>query len=138
MRISWISLKNWHCRKKWNVVLVSMLSEQRWFKVSSKLCRNLCSSKWLKPNLSLVSNFTSTWSRMLKILFSIGHECWRSSLGLVKFSRAFQNVEDKRLRLLGSSLFHSLITHGRKGFWICNKKKYVFACLAKVLMDRKS
>ena len=64
---------------------------------------------------------------MLKILFSIG---------LVKFSTAFQNFEDKRLRFLGSSLFHYLITHGRKGFLKYNKKKYVFACLAEVLMDR--
>ena len=27
------------------------------FKQSSKLCLNLCSAKWFKPNLILVSNF---------------------------------------------------------------------------------
>ena len=37
MRISWISLKKWHCRKKCSVVLASMLQEQNGFKVSLEL-----------------------------------------------------------------------------------------------------
>ena len=82
IRISQISLKNWHPRKKWNVVSASMLQEHNKFKLSSKLCQNLCLLKWLSPNLNLVSNLIPTWSWMLKILFS---------LGLIQFSRALQN-----------------------------------------------
>ena len=81
IRISRIPLKNWHHRKKCNVFSASMLPEHNGFKVSSKLCQNFCSRKWLSPNLNLVSNFIPTWSWMLKILFS---------LGLIKFSRALQ------------------------------------------------
>ena len=102
IRISRISLKNWHRRKKCNVVSASMLQEHNGFKVSSKLCRNLCSRKWLSPNLNLVSNFIPTWSWMLKILFS---------LGLIKLSRTLQKLSsDWQLRLSGSSFFHSFMT----------------------------
>ena len=41
MRISRISLKNWHRVKKRTVVLVSMLQEHNGFKVSSKLGLNV-------------------------------------------------------------------------------------------------
>ena len=77
IRISWISLKNWHRGKKCNVVSASVLQEHYGFKVSSKLCPNFCSRKWLSPNLKLVSNLIPTRSWMLKILFS-----------LIKFRRA--------------------------------------------------
>ena len=83
IRISRIPLKNWHHRKKCNVFSASMLQEHNGFRVSSKLCQNLCSRKWLSPNLNLVSNFIPTWSWMLKILFS---------LGLIKFSRALRKL----------------------------------------------
>ena len=83
IRIPRISLKNWHRRKKCNVVSASMLQEHNGFKVSSKLCRNLCSRKWLSPNLNLVSNFIPTWPWMLKILFS---------LGLITFSKALRKL----------------------------------------------
>ena len=93
IRISWISLKNWHRRKKCKIVSVSMLQEHNWFKVSSKLCRNLCSRKPLSPNHNLVSNFIPTWSWILKILFS---------LVVIKFSRTLQKLSlDWQLRLLG-------------------------------------
>ena len=102
IRICRISLKNWYRRKKCNVVSASMLQEYNGFKVSSKLCRNLCSCKWLSPNLNPVSNFIPTWSCMLKILFS---------LGLIKFSKALRKLSyDRQLRLSGSSWFHSFMT----------------------------
>ena len=62
IRISRILLKNWHYRKKCNVVLTSMLQGCNGFKVYSKLCRNLCSCNWLSPNVNLLSNFIPTWS----------------------------------------------------------------------------
>ena len=71
MRISLISLKNWYCRKKRNVVSASMLQEHSGFKVSSKLSRNLCSN----PNLNLISNL-STWSWMLKIFVYRDQVCF--------------------------------------------------------------
>ena len=70
-RISLISLKNWHCRKKWNVVSASMLQEHSGFKVSSKLSRNLCSN----PNLNLIGNLP-TWSWMLKIFVYRDQVCF--------------------------------------------------------------
>ena len=81
IRIPRISLKNWNRRKKGNFVSALMLQEHSGFKVSSKLCRNLCS--WKNPNLNLVRNFIPTWSWMLKILF------W---LGLIKFSTGMQKL----------------------------------------------
>ena len=65
IKISRISLKSWHHRKKHNVASALMLQEHNGFKVSSKLCWNLCLRKWLSPNLNLVSNFI------------LGHEYWR-------------------------------------------------------------
>ena len=101
IRICRISLKIWHRRKKCNVVSSSMLQQHNGFKVPSKLCRNLCSRKWLSPNFNLVSNFIPTWSWMLKILLS---------LGLIKFSRGLRKrSQDRQLRLSGSSLFHSFM-----------------------------
>ena len=47
MRISWILLKNWHCRKKCNVVSVSMLQEHNGFKVSSKLGLDVIKTIWV-------------------------------------------------------------------------------------------
>ena len=72
IRIFRMSLKNWHRRKKGNVVSASMLQEHNGFKLSSKLCRNLCSRKRLSPNLNLVTISIPTCSWMLKILFSLG------------------------------------------------------------------
>ena len=104
IKISWTSLKNWHCRKKCNVVLASTLQGHNRFKVSSKFCRNLFSRKWLGPNLNLVSNFIPTWSWMLRIFFS---------LGLIKFSRALRKMsQGRQLCFSESSLFHSLMTLG--------------------------
>ena len=101
-RISQISLKNWHCRKKCNVVSASMLQGHNRIKVFSKLCRSLCSCKWLNPSLNLESNFIPIWSWMLNILFS---------LDLIKFSWALRKLsQDRQLHLLGSSLFHYLTT----------------------------
>ena len=86
MRISRISLKNWYLRKKCIVVWASMLQEHNTFKVSSKLCQNLCWCKWLNPNLNLISNFILTRSWMLN--------SWKTffSLGLIIFGRALRKM----------------------------------------------
>ena len=86
MRISRISLKNWYLRKKCNVVWASMLQEHNAFKVSSKLCQNLCWRKWLNPDLNLISNFILTRSWMLI--------SWNTffSPGLIIFGRALRKL----------------------------------------------
>ena len=47
MRISRISLKNWHRRKKCTVVSVSMLREYNGFKVSLKLGLDVNKTIWV-------------------------------------------------------------------------------------------
>ena len=76
MRVSAVSLKNWHRRKKCNIVSTWIMQDHTRLKASTTLCRNLHSRKWLGLNLS---NFVPTWTWMLKTLFSVG---------LIKFSRA--------------------------------------------------
>ena len=61
MGIYRISLENWHRRKKCNVS-TSVLQKYNGFKVSSKLCRNLCSRKFpvnlvIYLKKSLMENF---------------------------------------------------------------------------------
>ena len=114
MRISWISLKNWHRRKKCHVVSVSMLQEHNGFKVSSKLCWSLCSRKWLNHNLNLVSNFIPTWSWMLKILFSLAE----------LYERYCRKIDSTVYRdhVCSTPLWHTV----KKNFgntWSYNKKK---------------
>ena len=87
-------------RKKYNDVSARILKEYIEFKVSSKFYQNLCSRKWLNSNLNLVGSFISTWSWMLKILFS---------LGVTKFSRPLRKqLLDRQMHLSGSSLRHTL------------------------------
>ena len=65
--------------------------------MSSKLCLNLCSSERIKPNCNLGSSLISTWSCIVKILFSEG---------LMKFISAFlKHRSDVELRVLRSSFF---------------------------------
>ena len=47
MRISWISLKNWHYRKKCTGFSSSVLQEHNWFKESSKLGLDVNKTIWL-------------------------------------------------------------------------------------------
>ena len=48
----------WQRRKQCSVSSVSREHEDNGFKVSAKLCLNLCSLKWLKPKRNLLSNLT--------------------------------------------------------------------------------
>ena len=47
MRISQISLKNWHYEKKCIVVSASMLQEHNWVKLSSKLGLDVNKTIWV-------------------------------------------------------------------------------------------
>ena len=94
--------------------LISWPQLQKGFKKSWKLCLNLWSAKWLKPNLILVSSFKPSKFWAEEILFSSG---------LINFSIRFLNVWHKEeLRILISRLFHSALTAGKKEFF----KKLVF------------
>ena len=66
-------------------------------KVSWKLCLNLCSRRWFKPNLNLVSNWIP-FERTYKYFKML-------PLKLVKLSE---------LRMFKSSLFHSITTEEKK------------------------
>ena len=99
-------LEQW--RRKWNVSifwprLQTGLSESR------KPCFNLCSRRWLRPSLSLVSNLIPLGLWHLKILFPEGRINFKSFfLKINKFSE---------LRIFWSSLFHSITTEGKNEFW---------------------
>ena len=73
--------------------------------VSLKLCRNLCSFKWLNPKRSLVSNFIPIGSCIEKTerLFT-----------LMKLSSSDLNLpKDSAFLIMLSNLFHSLIQYGK-------------------------
>ena len=82
--------------------------EQNGFRVSWKLCLNLCWRKWLRPRRSLVRYLISLQLRQLNTLF-------RDSL--INFNKFFL----KTLRLevlwrLRSNSFHSIKVDGKKQF----------------------
>ena len=57
-------------RKKWNVVSLSKPQLQRRFRVSWKLCLNLCSRRWLWASLNFITNLIPFglwyWKTMLR------------------------------------------------------------------------
>ena len=57
-------------RKKWNVVSLSKPQLQRRFRVSWKLCLNLCSRRWLRTSLNFITNLIPFglwyWKTMLR------------------------------------------------------------------------
>ena len=61
----------------------SIVQEQNGCNVFLKLRLNLCSRKWLKPNLSLVNILIPNGSLILKVFFSAG---------LINFDNALQNI----------------------------------------------
>ena len=76
------------------------------FRVTWKLCLNLCSRKWLKPRCSFVKYLISLYLWQLKTLFRDG---------LINFNKFF--LKTLRLaapRRLGSSLFHSMTVDRKK------------------------
>ena len=77
---------------------------------SWKPCSNLCSRRWLKPSLNLVSNSTPLGSWQLKTLLPKGR---------TNFKRPFLKVfKLSELRMFRSSLFHSMTVEGKKELWI--------------------
>ena len=75
-------------------------------RVSWKLCRNLCSRRWLRPNLNLVINLIPLGLWQLKIEFEDG---------LINFKILFLKAE-KVLEFLifKSKLFHSMTVDWKK------------------------
>ena len=77
------------------------------FKQSRKLCLNLWSLRWLKPNLSLVISFIPIGLWQLKVLLGVG----RMNCKMLFLKRARLS----ELLILFSRLFHS-ITEDEKEF----------------------
>ena len=101
-------LKWWQCRKKWAVDPTSKLQEHSGFKLSWKLCLNLCSLRWLSPSLSLVRNLIPNGSWILNIKF------W---IGLTIFNKEFLNIKyDFGFLKVISILFYSTIVYGKKEY----------------------
>ena len=100
--------KQWAVKKNRCVCFNIKAHEQNGFKVSGKLCLNLCLRKWLRPRCSLVRDLIPLQLWQLNTLFADG---------LINFYKFFL----KTLRLvalprLGSNLFHSITVDGKKEF----------------------
>ena len=108
MRINLSSEKTGQWRRLWVVVSTSFLQLQIGFNESWKLCLNLWSRRWLKPNLNLVSNFTPLGLWQLKMLFGDGRmNCNIFFLKIEKLSEFL---------ILLSRLFHSVTMDGKYEF----------------------
>ena len=103
----WVS-KFGERRKKWTVDSISFPQLHKGATESWKLCSSLCSFKSLKPILRRIRSFTPNRLFMLKRLLEFG---------LIKFNKCFWKIsKEADLRISRSSLFHSLITDGKKFF----------------------
>ena len=109
--LSFEKLGQW--RRKWADVSISLPQLQIGLSESWKLCLNLCSRRWLKPNLNLFNNLTPLGLWQLKKVLSEGHEKFKSV-----FLKIFKLSE---FRIFRSSLFHSITAEGKGEFW---KKLY--------------
>ena len=114
--------------KKENVfVSTSRPHKQNGFKVSWKLCLNLCSRKWLRPRCSLVRHLIPSQLWQLNSLFGDG---------LINFNKFFLKVlRLVTLRRLGSNLFHAMTVDGKKEFLnnLCLVSKRVILSASLVL-----
>ena len=82
--------------------------EHRGFMQSWKLCRNLCSLKWLKPKRKRVKNFNPIGSNILYTLLSRGRMNDNSLL---------LNIEtDSEFLIISSYLHQSFRVEGKKEF----------------------
>ena len=106
--------KNFGCRwtkevgglENWTMfidaICVSSLGKYR------KPCLKLCSRRWLKPSLNLVSNLTPLRLWQLKTLLPEGR---------LNFKRLFLKIfKLSELRIFRSNLFDSMIAEGKKEF----------------------
>ena len=107
-RVALSTWNKWKRSKKWDVVSGSNLHSHRGLMKSRKLCLNLCSFNWLKPNRSLVSGYNpmGLWIPNVSKCF-----------GRMKLNKAFSKaVYDVMLLILMSSLFHSVMIFGKEEF----------------------
>ena len=104
--LSFKKLGQW--RRKWADVSISLPQLQIGLSESWKLCLNLCSRRWLKPNLNLVNNLTPLGLWQLKVVLPEGR---------MKFKSVFLEMfELSELRMFSSSLFHSITAEGKRNF----------------------
>ena len=87
---------------------MSLLQQQIRFKQSRKLCLNLWSLRWLKPNLSLVITFIPIGLWQLKVLLGVG--CMNCKVLFLKRARLSE------LLILLPRLFHSITEDGKNEF----------------------
>ena len=94
--------------------MISLPQLQIGLSESWKPCLNLCSQRWLKLSLNLVSNLTPLGLWQLKTLFPEGR---------INFKRLFlKTFKLSELRIFRSNLFHSMTVEGKKEF----RKKLCF------------
>ena len=106
VRLSLIKKGQW--RKKWVADSISWPQLHKGFIVSWRLCLNLCYLKWLRPSLSLVISLIPLGLWISKTEFGEG----RMKLSIFSLKT---EILLEFLRL-GSKLFHSIITDGKKEF----------------------
>ena len=87
---------------------MSLPQQQIGFKQSRKLCLNLWSLRWLKPNLSLVISFIPIGLWQLKVLLGVG--CMNCKMFFLK------RVRLSELLVLLSRLFHSITVEWKNEF----------------------
>ena len=87
---------------------MSLPQQQIRFKQSRKLCLNLRSLRWLKPNLSLLISFIPIELWQLKVLSGVG----QTNCKILFFKRARLS----ELITLSSRLFHSSTVDGKNEF----------------------
>ena len=113
VNLSLEQLEQW--RRKWVDVSIFWPQLQIGLRESRKPYLNLCSPRWLRPSLSLVSNLIPLGLWHLKTLFPEERVNFKSFfLKINKFSK---------LRIFWSSLFHSITTEWKNEFW---KKMFYF------------
>ena len=108
--LSFEKLRQW--RSKWTDVSISLPQLQIGLSESWKLCLNLCSRRWLKPNLKLVNKLTRLGLWQFKTVLPEG--CMKLKSAFLKIFKLSE------LWIFRSSLFHSITAEGNKEFW----KKY--------------
>ena len=109
-------------RRKWADVSISLPQLHIGLSKSWNLCLNLCSRRWLKPNLDLVNNLTPLGLWQLKTVLPEGR---------MKFKSVFLKIfKLSELRIFRSSLFHSITAEGKKEF----RKKLCFTLNRGILL----
>ena len=112
-------------KKKVRICFNIKATRTRWgFRLSWKLCLNLCSREWLRPRRSFVRYLIPLQLWQLNTMFGDG---------LINFNKFFlKTLRLAVLRRLGTNLFHSIIVDGKKFFEkvIFSAKKSNFICIS--------